>query len=64
MQGEDYIICDDIERIYKNIPQVNRNEIGITIKTEAYIQSLVLKKEHFLRTKTRPSKMVTMIVFE
>jgi hypothetical protein len=26
----------------------HRNEIGITSKTKAYIQSLVLKKEHFL----------------
>jgi hypothetical protein len=38
----------------------HRNIIGITSKTEAYIQSLILKKEYFLRTKKRSLKMVTM----
>jgi hypothetical protein len=43
MQGEDYTICDDSESIYKK----HRNAIGIITKTEAYIQSLVLKRRAF-----------------
>ena len=41
MQGEDYTICDDLGG-FENTTY--RNEIGISTKTEAYIQSIVLKK--------------------
>ena len=42
MQGENYTICDDLGRFGYEIS--HRSEIGISTKTEAYIQSLVLKK--------------------
>jgi hypothetical protein len=43
MQDEDYAICDDL-RLVTKYHKKHRNEIGITTKTEAYIQLLVLKK--------------------
>jgi hypothetical protein len=46
MQGEDYTICDDLILVTK-YHKKHRNEIGITTKTEAYIQSLALKKGAF-----------------
>jgi hypothetical protein len=34
-------------RVVTKYHKKHRNEIGISSKTEAYIQSLVIKKEHF-----------------
>ena len=42
MQGENYTICDDLGGF--GYEMLHRSEIGISTKTEAYIQSLVLKK--------------------
>lgn len=45
MQSENYTICDDLGGFGYEIPQKkHRNEIGISLKTEAFFQSIVLKK--------------------
>jgi hypothetical protein len=46
MQGEYYTICDDLRLVTKIYKKKHRNETEITSKTEAYIQSLVLKKTY------------------